>query len=86
MDAAKLGRDRSVPIRGDWEEVKDMIMLKALRAKFTQHEDIKKKLIGTGTAELIEHTTNDSYWADGGDGSGKNMLGKLLMQIREKLG
>ncbi len=33
----------------------------------------------------ILHTTNDSYWADGGDGSGKNMLGKLLMELRTEL-
>jgi hypothetical protein len=36
-------------------------------------------------AELVEHTANDDYRADGGDGSGKNMLGKLLMELREKL-
>ena len=34
---------------------------------------------------LIEHTKNDSYWADGGDGSGLNKLGKILMKVREKL-
>lgn len=85
MDAARLGRDRSVPIRGDWEEVKDLIMLKALRAKFVQHDDLKQKLLATAPAKLIEHTTNDSYWADAGDGTGKNMLGSLLMQIRENM-
>jgi predicted NAD-dependent protein-ADP-ribosyltransferase YbiA (DUF1768 family) len=39
----------------------------------------------TGDATLIEHTANDSYWADGGDGSGKNMLGIILMEVRNKL-
>jgi predicted NAD-dependent protein-ADP-ribosyltransferase YbiA (DUF1768 family) len=34
---------------------------------------------------IIEHTKNDNYWADGGDGSGKNMLGKILMEIRDEL-
>ncbi|WP_050027023.1 NADAR domain-containing protein [Verrucomicrobium sp. BvORR034] len=28
---------------------------------------------------------NDSYWADGGDGSGKNCLGILLMELRDQL-
>ncbi|KAF9194169.1 hypothetical protein BGZ50_006648 [Haplosporangium sp. Z 11] len=32
-----------------------------------------------------EHTKNDRYWADGGDGTGKNMLGKILMEVREKI-
>lgn len=83
-DAAAMGRDRSLPLRPDWETVKDDVMRDAIRAKFTQHNDMKALLLGTGTAELIEHTTNDSYWADGGDGSGKNMLGKILMEIRSE--
>jgi len=34
---------------------------------------------------LVENTANDHYWGDGGDGSGKNMLGKILMQVRDEL-
>ena len=60
-------------------------MLDALRAKFTQHEELKATLLGTGDAILVEHTANDSYWGDGGDGSGKNRLGQLLMKLREEL-
>ena len=41
--------------------------------------------MATGDAKLIEHTRNDKYWADAGDGSGKNMLGILLMKVREEL-
>jgi N-glycosidase YbiA len=33
-------------------------------------------------AQLVEHTANDSYWGDGGDGSGRNRLGALLEQVR----
>lgn len=85
MEVAKMGRDRKRPLRRDWEEVKDNIMREALRAKFTQNKDLKKILLETGDAELVEHTANDNYWGDGGDGSGKNMLGKLLMEFREEL-
>jgi N-glycosidase YbiA len=85
MVVARMGRDRKRPLRKDWEVVKDDIMREALRAKFTQHEDLKKILLETGDAYLVEHTTNDSYWGDGGDGSGRNMLGKLLMELREEL-
>lgn len=84
-EAAELGRSRKLPLRKDWEEVKDELMLEALRAKFTQHKDLKEILLDTGDAILVEHTKNDFYWADGGDGSGKNMLGILLMQLREEL-
>jgi N-glycosidase YbiA len=84
-EAANLGRNRKLPLRRDWESVKDQIMLEAVRAKFTQNEDLKAILLGTGDALLVEHTTNDSYWGDGGDGSGKNRLGQILMQVREEL-
>ena len=39
----------------------------------------------SGDAKLVEHTENDSYWGDGGDGSGRNMLGQILMQVRDEL-
>ncbi|HZS48306.1 MAG TPA: NADAR family protein [Blastocatellia bacterium] len=85
MIAARMGRDRSKPLRKDWEIVKDDIMREGLRAKFNQHQDLQKILLETGDAEIIEHTTNDKYWGDGGDGSGKNMLGRLLMELRSEL-
>jgi ribA/ribD-fused uncharacterized protein len=85
MIAALLGRSRKVPMRRDWESVKEQVMLAALRAKFTQHEDLREVLLGTGDALLVEHTANDAYWGDGGDGSGRNRLGHLLMQVRAEL-
>ena len=72
-------------IRGDWMSIKNQIMLKALRAKFSQNEHLKQLLLDTKERKLVEHTTNDSYWGDGGDGSGQNQLGKLLMQVRREL-
>jgi len=85
MLAASMGRDRKRPLRRDWESAKENVMLDALRAKFTQHDELKAILLGTGDAKLVEHTANDSYWGDGGDGSGKNRLGHLLMKVREEL-
>ncbi len=85
MQVAKMGRSRQRPLRKDWEAVKDDIMREALRAKFTQNKELKKILLDTGDARLVEHTANDNYWGDGGDGSGKNMLGRLLMELREEL-
>ncbi len=83
--AARIGRDRKKPLRRDWESVKDSIMRKAVRAKFTQHDDLRQILLSTGDARIVEHTENDSYWGDGGDGKGRNMLGRILMEIREEL-
>jgi len=85
MVAARMGRSRERPLRSDWETVKDDIMRDALRAKFAQHPALTSLFLKTGDAELVEHTTNDRYWANGGDGTGKNRLGKLLMELRAEL-
>jgi N-glycosidase YbiA len=84
-EAALMGRSRDKPLRRDWESVKDSVMLEAVRAKFTQHEDLEAILLSTGDAIIVERTERDSYWGDGGDGSGKNRLGRILMQVREEL-
>lgn len=85
MIAARMGRSRQRPLRQDWEAAKEGIMLDGLCAKFTQHSDIRAVLLSTGDAEIVEHTHNDRYWGDGGDGSGANMLGTLLMRLRDEL-
>lgn len=83
--AARLGRARPDLVRVDWADVKESVMHRALRAKFTQHPELAGRLLSTGNARLVEHTKLDSYWADGGNGSGLNRLGVLLEQIREEL-
>src|SRR5262245_1874272 len=85
MIAARMGRDRSKRIRPDWESVKDDIMREVVRAKCAQHAELRETLLATGDATIVEHTENDRYWGDGGDGSGKNMLGIILMEIRAAL-
>jgi len=85
MLAARLGRDRKQKLRRDWESVKVGVMRAAVLAKFTQHAEPRALLLSTGDAKLVEHTENDDYWGDGGDGSGKSMLGRILMQVRESL-
>jgi len=85
-DAFNYVRDpRNSPfVRRDWDHVKDNVMLNALRAKFSQNERLAAVLLSTHKAFLVEHTTNDSYWGDGG-GTGQNKLGQLLMQVRDEL-
>jgi ribA/ribD-fused uncharacterized protein len=83
--AARMGRSRQRPLRPDWESVKDAVMRKAVEAKFTQHESLRTLLLSTGDARLVEHTTKDSYWGDGGDGGGRNRLGEILMDVRDQL-
>jgi ribA/ribD-fused uncharacterized protein len=85
MIAARMGRSRSRPLRPDWESVKDSIMREAVHAKFTQHAQLRAMLLSTGEALLVEHTPRDRYWGDGGDGSGQNRLGQILMEVRSEL-
>lgn len=85
FEAAMIGRQRGRSLRADWEKIKDEAMLRVLRAKFTQHQELRRVLCSTNGAALVEHTANDSYWGDGGDGSGKNKLGALLQQVRAEL-
>jgi hypothetical protein len=85
MIAARMGRDRKRRLRRDWESAKVSVMREALAAKFDQHPHLRDLLLSTGDAKLVEHTDHDDYWGDGGDGSGRNMLGQLLMEIRRRL-
>ena len=83
-EAKRLGR--KVKLRPDWEEVKDDIMEKIVKAKFDQHPDLKERLNATGEAVLIEGTTwNDRYWGvDLETEVGRNRLGEILMKIRNE--
>jgi ribA/ribD-fused uncharacterized protein len=71
--------------RKNWHSEKEKVLMKALLAKFTQNEYLRKLLIGTGKSKLVQHNASDSYWADGGDGTGQNKLGECLMKIRTEV-
>lgn len=83
--AKRLGSSRKAPIRKDWEKVKESVMREVLQAKFTQNEDLRQLLLSTGTTSIVEAAPTDPYWGSGPDGRGKNRLGILLMELRDKL-
>jgi len=72
-------------IVSNWDEKSIDVMHTAIRAKFSQHQDLADMLISTKGCWLIEHTKNDFKWADGMTGKGTNYLGKLLMYVRQEL-
>jgi N-glycosidase YbiA len=84
-EAANMGRDRSFPLRSDWETVKDDVMQQAVLAKFRTHGDIRNILLGTGDEDLVENAPGDYYWGCGQDGTGQNKLGLILMEVRQVL-
>lgn len=60
-------------------------MRKAVFEKFTQNKLIRDILLSTGREIIVEKTMDDYYWGCGKNGTGKNMLGKILMEVRQKL-
>ena len=80
--ARDLGR--KLQLREDWEEVKVEIMEGLLRQKF-QDPTLSLSLMATEGRSLQEHNTwNDQFWGIS-RGSGQNMLGLLLMKVRQEL-
>ncbi|MBX5012221.1 NADAR family protein [Rhizobium lentis] len=71
-----------------WSTTKFDRMRAVLRAKFIQHEDLRELLLSTGEARLVESATVDNevnrLWGEV-NGVGRNMLGVLLMEVREEL-
>lgn len=75
-------------ITPDWSKIKFDRMKGILRAKFTQHKDLKALLLATGDARLVESATVDNavnrLWGEV-NGVGQNKLGQLLMEVRSEL-
>lgn len=78
--AKKLGR--KVKMRPGWDNVKLSVMADLVSQKFARHHELRKMLLETGDAELIE----GNYWGDVFwgvcKGKGENHLGKILMNLR----
>lgn len=79
-------RGRRVTLRPDWEDVKVRVMRAALQHKFVD-ETLRGRLMETGYQELVEgNTWSDTFWGvDLNINSGQNVLGFLLMQLREEI-
>lgn len=69
--AKSLGRSRKLPIRADWEAVKDEIMYGACLQKFQTHQAVKALLLATGDEELVENAPGDYYWGCGKTGTAR---------------
>jgi ribA/ribD-fused uncharacterized protein len=72
----------------NWSKIKFDRMREVLRAKYTQHDDLRELLLSTGEARLVESCRTDNpvnrTWGEV-NGKGLNMLGVLLMEIRDEL-
>ena len=76
---------RTLRLRPNWEEKKVSIMREIVLAKFTQNEELGRKLVKTGSAVLQEgNYWGDTFWGIC-KGKGGNWLGRILMEVREEL-
>lgn len=93
MKAGRALKERDITLgwSNSTRPVKLDVMLKGLRAKFSQNPHLKEQLLATGDAILHESPKGgfkDSFWGNTpkDDGSpGESWLGRLLMQVREEL-
>ena len=75
----------AIKLRPDWEQAKGGCMMRALRAKFRGDASLRTLLQSTRGVPLVA-VKSDAYWGTGSDGaSGRNMLGQLLMRLRDEL-
>ncbi len=84
-EALNIAKAHKTYRRPDWDDVKVGIMKAILRAKIEQHEYVRRKLLATGTRQLVEDSWRDDFWGWGPNRDGQNMLGKLWMEIRAEM-
>eukprot|EP01130_Rhizamoeba_saxonica_P013517 TRINITY_DN5775_c0_g1_i1.p1 TRINITY_DN5775_c0_g1~~TRINITY_DN5775_c0_g1_i1.p1 ORF type:complete len:253 (+),score=44.00 TRINITY_DN5775_c0_g1_i1:23-781(+) len=75
---------RGIRLRDDWDIVKRNKMAIAMHELYKQNMDLRLLLKDTGKGLLVYDDKRNSYWGVGQDFRGKNVVGKLLMKIRDK--
>lgn len=84
-EAFKIAEKHKDKRRKNWNAIKVGVMRDILFCKAAQHEYVRRKLLATGDRELIENSWRDDFWGWGENRDGKNMLGKLWMEVRAEL-
>jgi N-glycosidase YbiA len=79
--AAVKALGRRLSLRVDWEDIKIQVMEDLLIEKF-KDPNLRRRLLSTGTEELVEENWwGDRFWGVY-KGEGRNELGKALMRVR----
>ncbi|MEZ9698147.1 NADAR family protein [Vibrio sp. 10N.261.46.E12] len=86
-EAFSLSRDYEDQdqVREDWYDIRVEVMQFIVTEKFRQNPQFALFLTNTGDSLIKEHSHKDHFWGDGGDGTGENHLGKILMAVRQQL-
>lgn len=83
--AKEIANKNKDKFRADWHQIKVNILKEIVWAKIGQHDEVRKVLLDTVNKELIENSPIDSFWGWGKDHKGENQMGKILMDLRNKL-
>lgn len=84
-EASNIGRDRNLKRIYDFKSIKNQVMFDGILEKFRQNRDIAYKLIETRNKKIAEATIDEYYWGIGKDKSGKNVIGDILVRVRERI-
>lgn len=84
-EASIIGRDRNNIRKENFKEIKNQVMYEGILEKFRQNRDIAYKLIETRNKKIAEATIDEYYWGIGKDKSGKNVIGDILVKVRERI-
>ncbi|MBU2908917.1 NADAR family protein [Vibrio splendidus] len=84
-EAFSLSRDYEDQVREDWYDIRVEVMQFIVTEKFRQNPQFALFLTNTGDSVIKEHSHKDHFWGDGGDGTGENRLGEILMAVRQQL-
>lgn len=84
-DAQKIAIKNKNKVLSNWNDIRLNKMKEILILKLNQHPYVQKKLLDTGDREIIENSWRDDFWGWGENKNGKNMLGKLWMEIRDEI-
>lgn len=69
----------------DWKKLRRVLMTRALYTKVQMYEEVREELLRSDNELIIETSLYDYYWGVGRDQRGENQLGKIWMDIREKI-
>jgi len=88
MTAKMKSKPHREGTRADWDAVRVNIMRWCLRVKLAQNwSKFSDLLLATGDRPIVEDSRKDDFWGairtDDGTLIGRNILGRLLMELRE---
>ena len=83
--AARIARRQRRRVRNGWDDVKEVYMTRACYIKSRTHTDVADALLGTGERPIIETSQYDYYWGCGRDTRGRNVYGRVLTNVRQRL-